>query len=106
MTLAPRGSTALHIAVVCATLKGTRYYAHPLLVTTLVYCGADVKLINIQETTADQILKDAHHMPEDRKVAIQDALNLSLPGRSASMIKFCDWPTNSVLESVWGRLVK
>ena len=20
------------------------------------------------------------------------------------MIKFCDWPTNSVLESVWGRL--
>ena len=44
LTLAPRGSTALHIAVVCATLKGTRYYAHPLLVMTLVYSELTLNL--------------------------------------------------------------
>jgi ankyrin repeat protein len=81
LTLVPRGSTALHMAVACSTMQGTRYYAHPLLVMTLVYCGADAKLINIQETTAHQILQDARHMSVDRKAAIQVALEMALPGK-------------------------
>ena len=60
LTLVPRGSTALHLAVACACLKGTRYYTHPQLVMILLTCGSDTSIINVQENTAKGIFENAN----------------------------------------------
>jgi ankyrin repeat protein len=59
LTLVPRGSTALHIAVACACLPNTRYFCHPQLVMVLVACGADSTIVNINEQTPKQLISES-----------------------------------------------
>ena len=102
LTLVPRGSTALHAAVACACLSGTRYFCHPQLVQVLLACGANPTLININEQTCKQILTESN---VDAKLAkgVLSALNACgtssggasqdaafVPGIDQSMLRSAD----------------
>ena len=75
LTLVPRGSTALHVAVACACAEGTRYWCHPQLVMLLLACGASPTIRNITELTPKQLFEDCKINPKNG-AALASALSI------------------------------